>query len=145
MSKNSLWPSKSITPDALLKRALEAAARAYSPYSRYRVGAAFLFADDRIIQACNVENASYSLTICAERSGIASMIAQGLRMPLAIAVVGSHESKDEYLTVPCPPCGACLQTLAEFNTEILVVLASDSGPKIFTLSELLPHSFTFKP
>lgn len=145
MSQNSLWPSKSITPDALLSFALEAAARAYSPYSRYRVGAAFLFADDKVIQSCNVENASYSLTICAERAGIAAIIAQGLRKPLAVAVVGSHESSNEYLTVPCPPCGACLQTLAEFNAEILVVLASDSGPKIFTLSELLPHSFTFKP
>ena len=143
MSSN--WPSKSITPEVLLKSALEAASRSYAPYSRYHVGAAFLFADDEVIQSCNVENASYSLTICAERSGIAAMIAQGRQKPLAVAVVGSHESKDEYMTVPCPPCGACLQTMAEFNQEILVVLASQSGAEIFKLSELLPHSFTFKP
>ena len=73
------------------------------------------------------------------------MISQGKRTPLAIAVVGSHEDKDDYFTIACPPCGACRQALMEFNTEMLVVMASKDGAKVYELKKLLPHSFTLDP
>ncbi len=139
------WPSESVTPEKLLSLAREAALKSYAPYSRYHVGAAMLFPGGEVIQSCNVENASYSLTICAERSAVAMMAAQGKRNPVAIAVVASHEDRDDYMTVPALPCGACRQTLAEFAPEILVVLASESGPEILSLRELLPRSFTLRP
>ena len=144
MSKHE-WPSKIITPEKLLALALEASSKAYAPYSHFRVGSAILLEDDEVIQSCNVENASYGLTICAERSGIVSMVSQGKRNPLALAVVGSHEDSDDYMTVPCPPCGACLQVLAEFNPEMLVVLSSGNVPEIYSLQEMLPVTFILRP
>ncbi|MBQ7169579.1 MAG: cytidine deaminase [Synergistaceae bacterium] len=141
MSSHS-WPSSSVSPERLLELAREAASMSYSPYSHYRVGAALLFAGDEVIQSCNVENASYGLTICAERSGVAAMVSRGKRSPLAIAVVGSHADRDDYMTVPCPPCGACRQTLAEFGPDMLVVLASENGAEVYSLNELLPLTFT---
>ena len=145
MAVKPTWPSEKISPEDLLALAREAARRAYVPYSRYHVGAALLFEGDEVIQSCNVENASYGVTICAERSGIVIMVAQGKRTPLAIAVTGSHEDRDDYLRVECPPCGACRQALMEFNPNMLVVLASKDGAKIFELKKLLPHSFTLDP
>ena len=136
-----VWPAGSMTPEALLLRAREAAALAYAPYSRFHVGAAMLFVDGTVVTACNVENASYGLTICAERSAVSVMAARGLRHPLALAVVGSGEGADDYDTVPCPPCGACRQTLMEFNPNLLIALASKGGPCVFTMKDLLPHSF----
>lgn len=138
--KGALWPGE-VSPEELLEQAREAAARAYVPYSRFHVGAALLFKSGEILKGCNVENASYGITVCAERSSIAVMVSQGMRDPLAIAVVGSHEDRDDYLTVPCPPCGTCRQTLMEFNSNMVVVLASSQGPKLFGIQELLPHSF----
>lgn len=142
MSSTEIWPSEKISPDKLLLSARQAAGKSYAPYSRYHVGAAILLEGDEVIESCNVENASYGITICAERSGIVIMVSQGKRNPLAIAVAGSHEDTDDYLTVPCPPCGACRQALTEFNPDMLVVLASKNGPKIYPLKKLLPHSFT---
>ena len=144
MSKHE-WPSEIITPEKLLALALEASSKAYAPYSHFRVGSAILLEGDEVIQSCNVENASYGLTICAERSGIVSMVSQGKRNPLALAVVGSHEDSDDYMTVPCPPCGACLQVLAEFNPEMLVVLSSGNVPEIYSLQEMLPVTFILRP
>ena len=132
------WPCADVSPEALLDRAREAALRAYAPYSRFRVGAALLFADGAILAACNVENASYGLSLCAERGAVAAMVARGLRDPIAVGVVGS---RDEDFSRPCPPCGACRQTLMEFNPDMRVVLASPGGPRIFPVRELLPHSF----
>ena len=145
VKNETLWPMAAVSPEALLKRAREAADLAYAPYSRFHVGAALLFADGSIVKGCNVENASYGLTLCGERSSIAVMVARGLRNPLAIAVVGSYENRDDYFTVPCPPCGACRQVLMEFNPSLAVVLASAQGPKIFGIQELLPHSFALEP
>ena len=139
------WPSSSVTPKELLSFAREAASKSYAPYSRFHVGAAMLFADGEIIQSVNVENASYGLTICAERAGVAVMVSQGKRNPVALAVVGSHADSDNYMTVPCPPCGACLQVLAEFAPNILIVLASGNEPEIFSLRELLPLTFALRP
>ncbi|MCR5346853.1 MAG: cytidine deaminase [Fretibacterium sp.] len=134
-----------ISPEELLKRAREAADLAYVPYSRFHVGAAMLFSDGTIVKGCNIENASYGLTLCGERSAIAVMVTRGLRNPLAVAVVGSYEGQDDYFSVPCPPCGACRQALMEFNPNMAVVLASAQGPKIFGIQELLPHSFFLEP
>ena len=145
MPAKDKWPSEKISPDNLLNMAREAANRAYVPYSHFHVGAAMLFADDEVILSCNVENASYGITICAERAGVVIMISQGKRNPLAIAVVGSHEGKDDYFSDACPPCGACRQALMEFNTNMLVVMASKDGAKVYELKKLLPHSFTLDP
>ena len=145
MPAQDKWPSAKISPDALLNLAREAARRAYVPYSRFHVGAALLFADDEVIQSCNVENASYGITICAERAGVVIMISQGKRNPLAIAVVGSHEDRDDYMKVACPPCGACRQALMEFGKDMLVVMAGKDGAKVYELKKLLPHSFSLDP
>ena len=145
MSARELWPSEKISPEELLKMAREAADRAYVPYSRFHVGAALLFEDGEVIKACNVENASYGITICAERAGVVIMISQGKKNPLAIAVAGSHEDSDDYLTIACPPCGACRQALMEFNKDMLVVMAAKDGARVYELKKLLPHSFTLDP
>ena len=145
MPAKDKWPSEKISPDDLLNMAREAADRAYVPYSHFHVGAAMLFADDDVILSCNVENASYGITICAERAGVVIMVSQGKHNPLAIAVVGSHEDSDDYYTAACPPCGACRQALMEFNTNMLVVMASKDGAKVYELRKLLPHSFTLDP
>lgn len=133
-----VWDIPGASPRDLLDRAREAASRAYAPYSRFRVGAALLFADGTVLVACNVENASYGLSMCAERSAISAMVAQGLREPVAVAVVGA---RGEDFSQPCPPCGACRQTLMEFNPDMRVVLASPEGPVVLRVRELLPHSF----
>ena len=135
------WPSEKVSPNDLLLKAREAANLAYAPYSKFHVGAALLFENDEIILSCNVENSSYGATICAERSGIVQMVSKGMRDPLAIAVAGSSENKNDYLKIKCPPCGVCRQTLVEFNKNILVVMASPEGAKIYEIKELLPHSF----
>ena len=144
-SSNLKWPSEKISPVNLLKQARKISERAYAPYSKFHVGAAMLFENDEVILSCNVENASYGLTNCAERAGIAIMISKGLSKPLALAVVGSYEDQDNYFDTPCPPCGACRQVLSEFNKNLLIVLASKDGAKIYELKKLLPHSFTLDP
>ena len=135
MSARELWPSEKISPEELLNMAREAV----------HVGAALLFEDGEVIKACNVENASYGITICAERAGVVIMISQGKKNPLAIAVAGSHEDSDDYLTIACPPCGACRQALMEFNKDMLVVMAAKDGARVYELKKLLPHSFTLDP
>lgn len=123
-------------------RELQTAARAargnaWAPYSRYQVGAAVLASDGRIFVGCNVENASYGLTICAERVAICTAIAQGCASFSAICVS---------LTGIPVPCGACRQFLVEFNPEMLVLLDDvdhtvDMPPELVQLSELLPRAF----
>ena len=144
MSARENWPSEKISPEDLLTMAREAADRAYVPYSHFHVGAALLFEGDEVIKSCNVENSSYGITICAERAGVVIMISQGKKNPLAIAVAGSHESSDDYFKTACPPCGACRQALAEFNKNMLVVMASKDGAKVYELKKLLPHAFSLE-
>ena len=127
------WPG--MPAETLLQRARVAAERAYAPYSNFKVGAALLTSDGSVILGCNVENASYGMTICAERSAIAGMVVMGRRDPVAIAVVGGKSG------APCPPCGACRQVLAEFNPYMLVVLESPNKIIIMNANELLPLSF----
>ena len=123
---------------SLVQAAREAAANAYCPYSRYHVGAALLAADGRVFRGCNVENASYGLTLCAERNAITTAIAEGCREFRALAIAGGTPD------APAFPCGACRQVLAEFcGPDFPVVVAALEGgdPETIPLANLLPHSF----
>ena len=115
--------------------------RAYAPYSRFRVGAALLTREGRIFQGCNVENASYGLTLCAERTALGAAVAAGHRHFTALAVASSGK------TAPIP-CGACLQTLAEFcRPDFVILTAAAQNPAVtisYTLKDLLPQAFRLK-
>jgi cytidine deaminase len=120
-----------------MKQAAVTAARdAYAPYSRFAVGAAVLCADGSIFAASNVENASFGLSICAERNAIFRAVNQGARRIDALLVYTSTGSAT-------PPCGACRQVLAEFGPDALVVCSSDTGAseRSYRLAELLPDAF----
>ncbi|MCD6119441.1 cytidine deaminase [bacterium] len=122
----------------LVERALSAVARSYSVYSGFAVGAAVLTDTGEIYVGTNVENASYGLSICAERVAICNMVsACGARRIMAIAIVASKDN-------PVVPCGACLQFISEFAEPgcIIVTLGSGGDVKYDTLSDLLPNAFT---
>ncbi|MBI8988619.1 cytidine deaminase [Corynebacterium meridianum] len=125
----------------LLDRARAAAHSAYAPYSGFPVGAALLLEDGRIVTGCNVENASYGLTICAERTAAGRMIVERESGPpgerphiVAAAVVGLKAA-------PCHPCGACRQVLGEFSCDRVIVEGSSGDPVSIAFTELLPHAF----
>lgn len=118
---------------ALLEEAKKARERAYAPYSRFHVGAALRAASGKVYRGCNVENASFGLTTCAERVALQTAVAEGERVFDAVAI-------DAGTPAPTPPCGACRQVLAEFGVDLRVVLAG-SPPKVLPLSDLLPMSF----
>jgi len=121
--------------ESLLARAHETALRAYAPYSDFRVGAALLGDDGSIHVGCNVENASYGLTICAERSALAAAVAGGVRRFRMLTL--STEGEE-----PASPCGACRQVLAEFGLDLTIVSETRSGARSrWTLRELLPAPF----
>lgn len=125
--------------DQQIKRLIAAACaarkNAYAPYSKFRVGAALLSADGRVYTGCNVENASYGLTMCAERVALGHAIAQGARKFVALAVV--YDAKKQAV-----PCGACRQVLREFGEQMVVLCATTRGKYTArTVSELLPASF----
>jgi cytidine deaminase len=123
-----------IDHDGLLAEARTAAAGAYAPYSRFRVGAALLCSDGAVFRGVNVENRSYGLTNCAERSAIFAAVSAGHRSFAAIAVF-SPDSRD-----PVPPCGACRQVLSEFaHPEMPVLYAGTEGRTETTVGELYPH------
>lgn len=126
--------------DTLVRFAFDAMRRAYAPYSHFTVGAALLGRNGKIYVGCNVENASYSPTCCAERTAFFSAVADGCRKFEAIAIVGGHEGN---VTDYCPPCGVCRQVMTEFcSPEFMVILAkSFTEQKVFQLKELLPESF----
>lgn len=121
--------------EKLINAAIAARERAYAPYSKFRVGAAILTRDGRYYTGCNIENASYSLTCCAERVALFKAVSEGERNFEAVAVTAGTE---EY----CTPCGACRQALAEFGVDIKVFMANKKGDYLVqTLSELLPSAF----
>ena len=119
--------------DRLLEMARQAMLRSYSPYSGYPVGAALLCADGRVFQGCNIENASFGLTNCAERTAMFKAVSEGAREFTAIAIA----SRD---AAPWP-CGACRQVLNEFAPNIRVLVTWQGGTESATLPELLPHGF----
>jgi cytidine deaminase len=120
--------------EALLSAAREVRERAYAPYSRFGVGAALDTGEGHVFLGCNVENASYGLTMCAERSAVSAAISAGYRNFEAIAIAGPEDALTS-------PCGACRQVLVEFNPEMTVIFTTPDGPVITTAAELLPHSF----
>jgi cytidine deaminase len=125
----------------LIAAATEAAAHAYAPYSKFCVGAALQSTDGRIWTGCNIENASFGLTICAERTALFKAIAAGVRDFTAIAIVAPGPA------LPMP-CGACRQVLQEFGDSDLTVLVTTheqaTGYTTFKLGELLPHAFNLQ-
>lgn len=129
---------------ALVDAARAVRARAYAPYSRYRVGAAILVGDGRVFVGCNVENATYGATICAERSAIAAMVAAGATGPVACAVVTAGPT-------PGAPCGICRQVFAEFAQDVRFILIAEDGRGRITarkgarLARLLPQAFRLRP
>ncbi len=122
----------------LIEMAVDAARKAHCPYSHFQVGAALLTKDGNVFCGCNVENVSYGLTICAERTAICSAIAAGYRDFDLIAIVATRFAT---------PCGACRQFLAEFVEPAFRVLVASLSPtddhQVFSMQELLPHHFTF--
>ncbi len=123
-------------PDlALLAFAREAQDRSYSPYSGFRVGAAVIADDGEIFQGTNIENASYGVTLCAERAAVAACVMSGRTQIAAVAVVGDSEA-------PTTPCGACRQFLAEFDPQMRVVMGGRTDAvMVMRLDELLPEAF----
>ena len=130
-----------MTPEKLMDLAKEAMTHSYSPYSGYRVGAALLCADGTVYQGCNIENASFTPTVCAERSAVFKAVYDGHRDFTAIAVCGG---KNGVITGAFPPCGVCRQVLREFcRDDFTVYLAGVDGSfTALTLAELLPYSFS---
>ena len=124
-----------MNPDELIEAARKALDHAHAPYSGYKVGAALLCADGTVFSGCNVENASYGLTNCAERTAVFSAVAAGHTKFSAIAIAASNE--------PDPfPCGACRQVLSEFcSPDLPVYVALADGYETLTLGDLLPHQF----
>lgn len=132
-----------MTNEELCTLAVKAMENAYVPYSGYKVGAALLTKSGKIYTGCNIENASYSPTVCAERTAIFKAVSEGEREFLKIAVSGG---KNGEITGEFPPCGVCRQVMAEFcgaDFEILVVKGENSFMK-YKFSEILPFSFNPK-
>jgi cytidine deaminase len=120
----------------LLRSAKKVMRNAHAPYSKFRVGAAVLLSNGKIFVGCNVENASYGMTNCAERTAIFSAVAQlGPRIEVrAVSVVNDHG-------VPCSPCGACRQVIYEFGPDATIFFQGAEGPKQAHITELLPEGF----
>lgn len=128
-----------MTDKALMELAVEARKASYSPYSGFRVGAALLGKSGKVYLGCNVENAAYTPTNCAERTAVFKAVSEGEREFDAIAIVGG---KGEELAELCAPCGVCRQVLAEFcDKDFRIVLGNPDGIKTYTFAELLPLSF----
>jgi len=123
-----------LTPEELVAHALSVRQKAYAPYSHYLVGAALLLADGSVMLGCNVENASYGATICAERVALTSAVAQGKQSFVALAVATKNGGS---------PCGICRQVMAELGPDMTVYIANEAGEfRTTSTAELLPDSFT---
>lgn len=124
-----------MTERELVERALEMRRFSYAPYSHFRVGAALECEDGSVYTGCNVENAAYGSSLCAERTALVKAVSEGCRRFVRLAVAG--DSADY-----CWPCGACRQMLREFGTDLEVLAANREGAYVaISLEELLPHSF----
>jgi cytidine deaminase len=120
--------------DSLIAAARSAQARAYAPYSKFRVGAAVEGMDGTVVTGCNVENASYGLTICAERAAVFAAINAGVKRLRRAVVVSDVDP-------PAAPCGACRQVLAEFGPDLPIDGVGSKRTVTWRLSDLLPHAF----
>lgn len=128
----------------LLNKAREAREKSFCNYSGFAVGAALLCSDGEIFTGCNIENISYSLTNCAERTAIFKAVSEGKKDFTAIAVVGSVKSCDCFES-QCFPCGACLQVMSEFcGSDFEVILAEHGEAKVYKFNELMPRIFDSK-
>ena len=124
-----------MTREELKAAAVTMLDRAYCPYSHFAVGAALECADGTVFTGCNIENAAFSPTICAERTAVAKAVSEGHTDFVLIVVAGRCESF-------CVPCGVCRQVLREFAPDMEIICLNSKGEEqVFTLSELLPHSF----
>ena len=123
----------------LLRSAKTVMKNAHAPYSKFRVGAAVLLSNGKIFSGCNVENASYGMTNCAERTAIFSAVAQlGPKFEIrAVSVVNDQG-------VPCSPCGACRQVIYEFGPDAIIFFQGSKGPKQAHITQLLPEGFRFQ-
>ena len=123
--------------EKLIENAIEARQKAYAPYSSFKVGAALLAKSGKVYEGANIENASFSLTNCAERTALFKAVFDGEREFEAIAIVGGKD-KLEF----CPPCGACRQALSEFcKSDFKVILFDGKEEKVYTFDEVLPLTF----
>jgi cytidine deaminase len=119
----------------LLEAARAARENAYAPYSGFRVGAAALGEDGRVYTGVNIENASYGLTVCAERNAVASAVAAGNRRIKAVAISAGEPG--------ATPCGACRQVISELGPDAVVIVDDEPEPKAYAVKDLLPESFAF--
>jgi cytidine deaminase len=138
----SFMPKKTLAAGQqakLLRSAKKVMKNAHAPYSRFRVGAAILLSNGKVFSGCNVENASYGMTNCAERTAIFSAVAQfGPNIEIrAVSVVNDQG-------VPCSPCGACRQVIYEFGPDATIFFQGAKGPKQAHITELLPEGFRFQ-
>lgn len=128
-----------MTDKELLLKAIEARQLAYAPYSNHKVGAALLAKSGKVYTGCNVENAAYTPTNCAERTAIFKAVSEGEREFCAIAVVGGL---GDTLSDVCAPCGVCRQVMAEFcDGDMKIIMGTENCIKTTTLGEILPYSF----
>ena len=130
-------------PEELIRKAKEAMTHAYAPYSGYKVGAALLCGDGTVYCGCNIENASFTPTVCAERSALFKAVYDGHRDFVSIAVCGGKDGK---ITGAFPPCGVCRQVMREFcgdDFAVYMVTGADTYEKT-TLAQLLPYSFSLE-
>lgn len=123
-----------MTDQELIQKAIEGRQHSYSPYSHFAVGAAVLTKQGKVYTGCNIENGSYGITNCAERTAIFKAVSDGERELAAIAVVADTEG-------PCSPCGACRQVIAEFKIQRILMANLKGAVKIVNLEELLPFHF----
>lgn len=124
-----------MTEQELCRAAIAMLDRSYSPYSHFPVGAALECSDGTVFTGCNIENASYTPTICAERTAVSKAVSEGHRDFVRIVIAGRSEDF-------CVPCGVCRQVLREFAPDLEIICLNGTGEeRVFTLPELLPHSF----
>ena len=132
--------------DALVQQAIKMTERSYAPYSHFHVGAALLDKNGKVWTGCNIENAAYGPSNCAERTAVFKAVSEGVREFEAIAIAGGPEDKNGVPVIEdfCPPCGVCRQVLSEFcRGDFKIILVNGKGEqKSFTLAELLPESFS---
>ena len=124
----------------LMKKAAEAREFAYTPYSHFKVGAALLAKNGKIYTGCNIENAAYTPTVCAERTAFFKAVSEGVREFEAIAIVGGKEGE---ISPCCAPCGVCRQVMAEFcDSDFKLVLGTPDKFEVYSFGDVLPLAFS---